>query len=143
MIQNYIIDLNTYELEDLMVHYLMFKKYPINIKKEVIKLQRKILKQIKKWENNNPKDIDEIKYYIVEKTKSNKENKIEVEIDCLMLRDLLSEYLEYRTKSLPESIWKKIDELQEEVEKYLPHEDEYLEEDSEIHFEQEIKYIEP
>ena len=98
MKEEYVVDLNTLELEDVLVSAIMHKKYPPRIKDEIMILQHMILAQMREWENYNELDIVNTKYFIEETTKSGKKNRIELNWDCYMLNDFLSHYLQYHTK---------------------------------------------
>lgn len=143
MKKEFVIDLNTYELEDLMVNAIMYRCYPERIKDEIELLQKIILIQLKEWENYNSLDIVNTRYFLEETTKSGKKNRIELYWDCYMLSDFLDHYLEKYTKELPDSVWKKIEELKDELDKYTPDNEEYLDEDSDINYIQEMEYEEP
>lgn len=139
----YTIDENIYVLFDLLLHFIRFKDYPSDIKKQVEVLNKLVLEHLKDYEGPGKYDIVDIQRYLVETTNDGKRNRLKIDWDCYMLDYFLENYFDNKIEVYPENVVKKIEELKEEVRKNLPSSSEYLKEDSDITIEQEIEFEEP
>ena len=144
MIRRVDIDLNTYALYDVMLNCFYSRKYPEEIKSNLKILYNSILKFLNDKETYNGLDMTDKKIFYHEVDINGKDNTIELDIDCFLLDDFLTSYIDNKSNSFPQSIIDKIEELKKEIQKYLPDENCYLEEDIiSVDFIEEIEYEEP
>ena len=137
------IDLNTYALYDVMLNCFYSRKYPDEIKTKLDILYNSILNYLNDKESYNGLDMIDKKIFFNEVDINGINNAIELDLDCFLLDDFLTSYIDNKCCSYPKTVVEKIEELKKETQKYLPDENKYLEEDIvHVSFIEEIDYEE-
>lgn len=133
-------DVNVLKLYDLFLNYLYFKDYPGVLQDDVKKLYLDVLEYMKEEENHNNLDIKDLQYYYVETGKSGNEKKHKLNEDYFLLDTFLSNYINNKYGSFSNEVIRKVEELQELLQKELPDDEEYLEDATSFKIVEEIEY---